>query len=52
MRSLVNEPQEPNSYRLIWDGKSNAGNEVVSGVYFYKLTAGTFRATKKMVLLR
>ena len=52
VRSLVNEPQEPNNYRVIWDGKSNAGNEVVSGVYFYTLTTGTFRATRKMVLLR
>ena len=52
VRSLVNEPQEPNNYRVIWNGKNNAGNEVVSGVYFYTLTTGTFRATRKMVLLR
>ncbi|MCK4224327.1 MAG: T9SS type A sorting domain-containing protein, partial [candidate division Zixibacteria bacterium] len=35
-----------------WDGKDNAGDEVSSGVYFYKLTAGGFSATQKMVMMK
>jgi hypothetical protein len=37
---------------ITWDGKDNAGNAVSSGVYFYKLTAGKFSATEKMVMMK
>ena len=33
-----------------WDGKNAFGEPVASGVYFYKLTAGDFTATRKMVI--
>jgi len=35
-----------------WDAKDNAGVEVASGVYFCKLTAGSFTATHKMVMMK
>jgi hypothetical protein len=37
---------------ITWDGKDNAGNSVSSGVYFYKLVAGHFSATEKMVMMK
>jgi hypothetical protein len=37
---------------ITWDGKDHAGAEVASGVYFYKLTAGSFSATQKMVMMK
>ena len=37
---------------IIWDGKDNAGDEVASGIYFYKLIAGQHQATRKMVILK
>jgi len=37
---------------VTWDGRDNAGNSVSSGVYFYKLNAGTFSATQKMVMMK
>jgi flagellar hook assembly protein FlgD len=37
---------------ITWDGKDNEGNAVSSGVYFYKLSAGSFTATSKMIMLK
>ncbi len=45
--TLVNETQKPGNYKITW----NANNQP-SGIYFYKLTAGNFVETKKMILLR
>jgi flagellar hook assembly protein FlgD len=35
-----------------WDGRNSNGEEVSSCVYFYVMEAGSFRATKKMVILK
>jgi hypothetical protein len=52
VKRLVDGPRKKNNYKVIWDGNNNSGNSVASGVYFYRLIAGDFKATKKMVLLR
>ena len=35
-----------------WDGKSEAGEDVASGIYFYSITAGDFSATRKMIVVK
>jgi flagellar hook assembly protein FlgD len=35
-----------------WDATNNQGERVSAGVYLYKIEAGEFRQTKKMVLLK
>jgi hypothetical protein len=52
VRTLVDEPRKPNSYRVVWDGKNQRGGSVASGVYFCRLEAGTYVATRKMMLLK
>ncbi|HXV13777.1 MAG TPA: FlgD immunoglobulin-like domain containing protein [Candidatus Krumholzibacteria bacterium] len=52
VKTVVRERRDAGVHRAPWDGTDNRGNRVASGVYFYRLTAGSFRATKKMVLLR
>ncbi|KPJ60115.1 MAG: hypothetical protein AMJ46_08395 [Latescibacteria bacterium DG_63] len=52
VRTLVDGWKEPGSYREVWNGTNQRGDELPSGVYFYCLESGNFVATKKMVLLR
>ena len=35
-----------------WNGKSDAGEKVASGIYFYTIQAGDFTATKKMIIAK
>jgi hypothetical protein len=52
VRTLVDGHREAKSYQLTWDGRDGMGLELASGIYFYRLTAGDFVETRKMVLLR
>ena len=38
------------SRAVYWDGRNSFGEPVASGVYFYALTAGDFKATRKMLI--
>ena len=51
VRVLADERRAAGTYREVWDGTDGSGRNVVSGVYFYRLDAQTFRDTKKMILL-
>lgn len=50
--TLVDENQEMGERNVLWDGKNHRGTRVASGIYFYRLCAGSFTETRKMVLLR
>jgi hypothetical protein len=52
VKSLVSGKMEAGYHRVSWDGKDAHGVGVSSGVYFYRLTAGDFTATKKMTLVK
>ena len=43
---------ESRSKAVYWDGRNGLGERVVSGIYFYTLTAGDFSATRRMVILK
>jgi hypothetical protein len=45
--TLVNEVKQPGRYSVHW----NAGS-VASGVYFYRLKAGEYSETKKLMLMK
>ena len=45
--TLINEELNAGNYTKTWDA-----NNLSSGVYFYRLTAGKFTETKKMILVR
>ncbi len=52
VRMLVNEVQRESNYAAFWDGTDNHGNAVPSGVYLYRLRAGQYLASRKMILLK
>jgi flagellar hook assembly protein FlgD len=35
-----------------WDGTNNFGERVASGIYFYAIQAGDYRAVKRMVIMK
>ena len=37
---------------IYWDGRNTNGESVSSGVYFYRLQAGDYSQTRKMVILK
>jgi hypothetical protein len=37
---------------VVWNGYDRNGREVSSGVYFYRMKAGSYEETRKLVLLR
>ncbi len=49
---LVDEHQSAGYKAAFWDGKDEQGVEVASGIYFYRIQAGEFMQTKKMLLLK
>jgi hypothetical protein len=51
VRDLVDETMEPGEHSVSWDGRSDSGQRVSSGVYFYRMRAGDFIATKKMLVV-
>jgi hypothetical protein len=52
VRTLVDEEKLSGEYKVIWDGRDDKGNEVSSGIYFYKLQTENFSQTKKMLLVK
>ncbi|HQI41819.1 MAG TPA: FlgD immunoglobulin-like domain containing protein [Ignavibacteriaceae bacterium] len=50
--TLVNEYKPAGNYEVEFNGHSDKGQDLSSGVYFYTLRAGNFVQTKKMILLR
>ena len=52
VRTLVDGLQDPGEYTVIWDGKDNSGRMQPSGIYFYRMQAGQFESTRRMILLK
>ena len=50
--TLTDEFQDAGRKVVRWNGRDRSGKEVTSGVYFYRLKAGSYGDTKRMVLLK
>jgi len=52
VKTLVSENQAPGYYTVTWNGRSDFGSKVNSGVYIYTLKAGQLLKSKKMILMK
>jgi len=48
----VDEKEKAGFHRVLWNGKDRNDRDVATGIYFYSLKAGSYRAIRKMILLR
>jgi hypothetical protein len=52
VKRILEQRLKAGNYAIDWDGKDEKGNGVSTGIYFYRVQAGSIAQTKKMVLLR
>jgi sugar lactone lactonase YvrE/flagellar hook assembly protein FlgD len=52
VRELFAGDLAPGNYSKVWDGLDNAGQRLASGLYVYQLRAGSFSATRKLLLMK
>jgi len=50
--TLVNDVRTAGTHSVVWDGSDTNGRRVASGIYLYRLSAGDFAQTRKMILLK
>jgi hypothetical protein len=50
VRTLRDEILPAGPRRADWDGRDNSGRQVATGVYFVRMSAGTYKMTRKVVL--
>ena len=52
VKTLINDKQSVSPGIVHWNGQSDTGKLLPSGVYFYRLSSAEFAATRKIVLLK
>ena len=52
VRTLVSDRMDAGHHVINWDGLNDAGTDVASGMYVYRIKAGDFIAHRKMLLVR
>ncbi len=52
VNKLINGLYKAGSHQVHWNGKNERGQSVASGLYIYRIKAGNFMQSKKMLLLK
>jgi hypothetical protein len=52
VRTVIDGVFPAGSHSIIWDGTSDDGRKVASGVYFYRMESDSFNQTRKMILMK
>ncbi|MDD4309706.1 MAG: FlgD immunoglobulin-like domain containing protein [Candidatus Cloacimonetes bacterium] len=52
VKTLIDERKAAGDHSIVWNGTDDNNRAVGSGVYYFKMYAGKFSSTKKMILLK
>ncbi len=52
VRTLLSQPLTSGTYQRLWDGRDDNGNVLPTGVYIYRLEAGSIAKTQRMLLIK
>ncbi len=52
IRMLMNQMQSAGRHRIIWDGKTDSGNETGSGVYIVRMLSGPYKGSQKIIMMK
>jgi hypothetical protein len=52
VRTLVNSKVDAGYYEVAWDGTNEFGSKVATGLYIYRIHAGSFVKSQKMILMK
>lgn len=52
VRTFTGGRQQAGRHELVWDGRDDQGQPVVSGAYFYEIQAGATREARKMIIVK
>jgi len=52
VKTMVNDIVEAGNHTITWNGTTDNGKTVGSGMYFYKMKNGRYTSTKKMILIK
>jgi hypothetical protein len=50
--TLLDDELQANYYSIPWNSRDDSGKAVASGIYFYRMRAGKYTSTKKMILMK
>jgi flagellar hook assembly protein FlgD len=50
--TLADEVVDAGRHTVMWDGRDATGQPVASGLYLYRMEAGSFSQTNRMMLIR
>ncbi len=52
VKTLISSPMNSGSHDIVWNGLSDVGEILSSGIYFYRLKTTDFEQTRKMLMLK
>jgi len=52
VQKLIDGVLPAGEHIIKWDGRNSKGEQLPSGIYFYRLRAGGYETTRKLVLVK